>query len=293
MEKIYAKNIVNRTKNTAWFGCEYNMNIYKGCSGGCIYCDSRSECYRVENFDKVKVKENALEIIRNDLRRKVRKGMVSMGSMSDPYNTFEKDLCLTRNSLELLNAYGFGVSIATKSNLILRDIDILSSIKEHSPVLGEISITTYDDELGKKIERSCVSSTERFKTVEALSKEGIYAGVLMMPILPFINGDKDNIMNIVRKTKDMGGRFIYGYFGVTLRDIQREYFYNALDRDFKGVKEKYIKTYGNRYNCNIREYKKMYDIYVNECEKIGLLYKMESIIKSYKTGYETNQLTFL
>lgn len=150
IEYIPAKTIVTKTKSPEWFGMDYNMNIYKGCCHGCIYCDSRSECYHVENFDKVRAKENALQIIRDDLRRKVKKGVIGTGAMSDPYNPFEEKLCLTRHALELVDAYEFGIAIATKSPLITRDADILSGIKEHSPVLCKITITTADDELSKK-----------------------------------------------------------------------------------------------------------------------------------------------
>ena len=135
IEYIPAKTIVTKTKDSQWFGIDYNMNIYRGCCHGCIYCDSRSDCYHIKDFDQVKAKENALMLIRNDLRRKVKKGVVGTGSMSDPYNPFEKNLNLTRHSLELIDAFGFGIAIATKSTLILRDTDILESIKEHSPIL--------------------------------------------------------------------------------------------------------------------------------------------------------------
>jgi DNA repair photolyase len=159
MEYISAKTIVTSTKNSAWFGVEYNMNIYKGCCHGCIYCDSRSDCYRLDDFDRVRTKENALSIIRDELRRKSKTGVVGTGAMSDPYNPFEEELQLTRHSLELINAYKFGVAIATKSPLVTRDIDILRNIKEHSPTLVKITITTVNDELCKKIEPNVAVSS--------------------------------------------------------------------------------------------------------------------------------------
>lgn len=153
MEYIPAKTIVTKVKAPAnWFGIDYNMNIYKGCSHGCIYCDSRSDCYGVEHFDKVRAKENALKIIRDDLRRKTRSGVVGTGAMSDPYNPFERELELTRHGLELCDAFEFGAAIATKSSLLERDIDILQGIAEHSPVILKITVTTADDELAAKIE---------------------------------------------------------------------------------------------------------------------------------------------
>jgi DNA repair photolyase len=178
MEYISAKTIVTRTKSTAWFGTEYNMNIYKGCCHGCIYCDSRSDCYHVGDFDRVRTKENALAIIRDDLRRKTKTGVVSTGAMSDPYNPFEEELQLTRHALELINAYHFGVAIDTKSPLVTRDIDVFKEIKEHSPVLVKITITSADDGLCQKIEPNVAVSSERFKAVKELSDNGIYCGVL-------------------------------------------------------------------------------------------------------------------
>jgi DNA repair photolyase len=155
IQYIDAKTIISeyRTENE-WFGANYNMNIYKGCNHGCIYCDSRSECYQVENFDQVRAKTNALTLIERDLKSKTKKGVVGSGAMSDPYNPFEKELCLTRGALALLHRYGFGVCLFTKSDLILRDLDLLCEISRHSPVLTAITITTSDDALSKKLERN-------------------------------------------------------------------------------------------------------------------------------------------
>ena len=151
MEYISAKTIVTKTKAPSkWFGIDYNMNIYKGCCHGCIYCDSRSDCYGVDRFDQVRAKENALEIIRNDLRRKTRRGVVGTGAMSDPYNPFERKLKLSRHALELCDAFEFGAAIATKSSLLERDIDVLQSIADHSPVLLKITVTTAEDDLAAK-----------------------------------------------------------------------------------------------------------------------------------------------
>lgn len=292
MEYIPAKTLITKNKSTAWFGNDYNMNIYRGCCHGCIYCDSRSNCYQIENFAKVRAKENALEILRNDLRRKVRTGVIGTGSMSDPYNPFEKELHLTRNSLELINAYGFGVSVITKSDLITRDLDIYKDISEHSPVLCKVTITTFDDRLTKKIEPNVSSSKERFLALEKMSKAGLFSGVLLMPLLPFINDTKENVVQIVRKTADVGARFVYGGMGLTMRDGQREYLYEQLDKNFPGMKEKYNTRYGNRYQCSSPKAKTLYYAMANECEKLGLLYKMDDITKSYKMGYENTQLSF-
>lgn len=293
MEYISANTIVTKTKNSTWFGTEYNMNIYRGCCHGCIYCDSRSACYHVEDFDTVKVKEDALRIIRDDLRRKVKKGIVGTGSMSDPYNPIDKDLLLTRNSLELINAFEFGVAIATKSPLVTRDIDVLSDIKSHSPTIVMITITTADDSVCKLIETNIAESSKRFSALKELSKNNIYCGVILMPILPFINDTEENILKIIHLAKDSGAKFIYPSFGVTLRTNQREHFYNKLDPNFPDIKEKYISRYGERYYCTSPKAKKLYRIFKMECDKLGLLYNMRDIIWRYKLGYKSNLLSYI
>ncbi|MDR2940310.1 MAG: radical SAM protein [Clostridiales bacterium] len=292
MEYIPAKTIVTKNKDTGWFGADYSMNIYRGCPHGCIYCDSRSNCYKIENFDKVRAKENALSVIRDDLRRKVKKGVIMTGAMSDPYNFFEAGLKLTRHALELISAFGFGAAIATKASLVTRDIDILDEIKKHSPVLIKLTITTFDDGLCKKIEPNVSLTSERFLAVEELSKNNIYTGILMMPVLPYINDNEENILNIVRRAKESGARFIYPAMGVTLRDGQREYFYEKINGSFDGLAQKYIKQYGNRYTAASKNAAKLYYAFKNECEKLGVLYNMRDIIKSYKLGYSDTQLKF-
>ncbi len=295
MEYIPAKSIVSGySGGNAWFGNNYNMNIYKGCCHGCIYCDSRSECYRIDNFDTVRAKENALELIRNNLRSKVKTGVVGTGAMSDPYNPFEEEQKLTRHALELINAYGFGASIATKSALITRDIDVLMDIKEHSPVLCKLTITCADDELQSKIEPNVSSSSERFAAIKKLSDNGIFAGILLMPILPFINDTDENILGIVNKAHEAGARFIYPAFGVTLRQNQRNWFYDRLDELFPNepLRLKYIQAFGNNYECHSPRSKKLWQLFTTKCDEYGILYNMKDIISSYKQGYEINQLSF-
>ena len=292
METIPAKTIVCRTKDSGWFGAAYNMNIYRGCPHGCIYCDSRSECYRNTDFDRVKAKENALQIIRDELRRKVKTGVISTGSMSDPYNPLEEKHKLTRNALELINAYGFGVAIATKSALVSRDADILRDIKSHSPVIVKITITTADDALQKIIEPGVSSTTERFAALEALAGQGIYCGVLLMPVLPFINDSQENVIEILERAKTAGASFVYPAFGLTLRDGNREYFYKTLDRHFPGVKEAYIKKYGQRYSCPSPKAKKLWEQFVARCEQLGIIYDMKAITSGYQMGCENGQMTF-
>lgn len=294
MEYIPAKTIITRTKAPAkWFGIDYNMNIYKGCCHGCIYCDSRSDCYGVDQFDKVRVKENALEIIRDDLRRKTRSGVVGTGAMSDPYNPFEQKLKLSRHALELCDAFGFGAAIATKSSLLERDIDVLQSIAEHSAVLLKITVTTADDGLAAKIEPNVSRPSRRFEMIEKLTKAGLYTGILLMPVLPFIEDNRANIGEIIHRAADVGAKFIYPAFGMTLRGNQRVWYYQKLNELFpgKGLAETYQRRYGEYYECISPQAKKLWEYFSKECKKNQIVYRMEDIISQYKRPYKITQMT--
>lgn len=293
MDWIPAKTILSGySENNSWFGTNYNMNIYKGCNHGCIYCDSRSDCYGVELFDKVRAKENAFNILERELRGKRRRGVVGTGAMSDPYNPFEKKHELTRGALAHINRFGYGIAIATKSSLIERDIDLLKEISSHSPVLIKITITTADDALCEKIEPHVAVSSQRFATIKKLSHAGIFAGILSMPILPFIEDNENNIRAIVAQAHENGAKFIYPAFGVTLRQNQREWYYDKLDELFPSLKEKYIETYGNSYECKSPHGKELWMLFREECKRYGILYKMEDIIKAYKSYGQPVQLSW-
>ena len=294
MEYISAKTIVTKTKAPSkWFGIDYNMNIYKGCCHGCIYCDSRSDCYGVDRFDQVRAKENALEIIRNDLRRKTRRGVVGTGAMSDPYNPFERKLKLSRHALELCDAFEFGAAIATKSSLLERDIDVLQSIADHSPVLLKITVTTAEDDLAAKIEPRVSRPSDRFGTMKKLSAAGLYTGILLMPVLPFIEDNRDNIGEIIRRAEEAGARFIYPAFGMTLRGNQRVWYYQKLDELFpgEGLIEAYQKKYGEYYECISPNARKLWEYFSEECRKRQIVYRMEDIISQYKRPYQVTQMT--
>lgn len=294
MEYIPAKTILCKTKSTEWFGTDYNMNLYRGCCHGCIYCDSRSECYNIDRFEMIRAKADALKILRDELKRKVKTGVVGTGSMSDPYNPFEKTELLTRHALELLDAYGFGCAIVTKSADITRDIDIFTQIKEHSPMICKITVTTADDDLCRKIEPNVSTSSERFEALAELSDKGLFTGITMMPILPFLEDSEDNIRAIVRMGHEAGVRFIYPALGMTLRNGNREYFYDRLEKLFpgEGLVKKYIDTFGNSYSCSCRNAGRLWKAFVSECERYGILYKMPDIISASRLGYECSQLSF-
>jgi DNA repair photolyase len=274
-----------------WFGHDENMNIYRGCNHGCIYCDSRSLCYRNPDFDTVKVKEDALRIVRDDLRRRVKKGVVGTGAMSDPYNSFERELLYTRHALELIDAFGFGASIATKSDLVTRDIDILKSIGEHSPVLVKLTVTSMDEALCRITEPFAPSPAKRMEAVRTLSQAGIPCGILLMPLLPMLGDTEENISAITTAASAAGARFVYPSMGMTLRDGNREYYYAKLNGHFPGLSEKYQKTYGSRYVCGSRRSKALWEHFKARCDELGLLYNMRDIIRSYRGPYEQEQLT--
>ncbi len=292
MEYIPAKTIVTATKSREWFGIDYNMNIYRGCCHGCIYCDSRSDCYQIEDFDRVRAKENALSIIRNDLRRKVRTGVVGTGAMSDPYNPYEKELLLTRHALELIDAFDFGAAIATKSTLLLRDLDILQTIREHSPVLCKITITTADDKLSKKLEPGVPASKERFSMIDTLRQAGIFSGILLMPVLPWLEDSDENILSLVRHAHEAGACFIYAAFGMTLRGNQRDWYYRQLERLFpdQGLADRYRRQYGYQYECRSPHASRLWKLFARECERYGILYRMKDIIPAYQKKYQMTQL---
>ncbi|MBR3673122.1 MAG: radical SAM protein [Clostridia bacterium] len=290
MEYIKAKTILTKVKyGNEWYGIDYNMNLYRGCCHNCIYCDSRSDCYHINNFDVVKGKENSLHILEQELITKRKKGVIGIGSMSDTYNPIEKELEQTRGALKLISKYSFGVSIDTKSDLILRDIDLLKEINDKNSVIVKFTITTPKDDLAKVIEPNVCVSSKRLQAIKALADNGIFVGIMMNPVLPFITDKEDDIRELVRLAGENGARFIHTYMGMTLRDSQKNYYYDKLDKYFVGVKDKYIKYYGNRYNCLVPNYKRLYKVFTDECNKYGILYNMKDIIREYKKENKNNE----
>lgn len=279
MEFIEAKTILTKVKGSeSWYGIDYNMNLYKGCSHGCIYCDSRSNCYQIKNFNIVRGKLNAISTLERELSRK-EKGVIGMGSMSDPYNPQEKKYEMTRDALKLIQKYNYGVSIDTKSDLVLRDIDCLKEISKKNNVIVKFTITTASDELSKKIEPHVCPSSKRFAAIKKLSDNGIFVGIMINPVLPFITDSAENIRSLVRLAHESGAKFIHTYMSMTLRDNQRDYYYSKIDKE---IKKRYIETYKESYLCYPLNAKMLYRIFMEECEKHGILYKMDDIIKAYK-----------
>lgn len=292
MEFIEAKTIISKMKYGAqWFGIDYNMNLYKGCSHGCVYCDSRSNCYQIENFDQVRIKKNAISILEKELASKRKKGVIGIGAMSDTYNPFEQKYEVTRNALKQISKYGFGVSIDTKSDLIVRDIDLLTEIAKKNNVIIKITITTTDDQLSKIIEPHVCKTSRRLKAIRTLSQAGLFVGILMNPVFPFLTDTEENIKNMVRLAHENGAKFIHTYMSVTLRENQRVYYYQQLDKYYPGLKEQYRKQYGNQYICKPKNVKELYQVFTKECKKYGILYQMKDIINAYQQAESKQQLT--
>ncbi len=294
MEFIPAKQILSSwSDGSTWFGSNYNMNVYKGCSHGCIYCDSRSECYRVQDFDRVRSKTDVLEILESELRKKRRKGLVSSGAMSDPYNPQERTHRLTESTLKLLDRYGFGASVLTKSDLVTRDLAIFQSIQKHSPTAVKFTITTADDLLAKRIEPHVAVSSDRFRSLSKAADAGIFTGVNLWPILPFITDTTDNIRQIVRMAADNGAQYVCPSpnYGVTLRQNQRAYYYRQLDRLFPGLKRRYQQIFGLSYECRSPQGHELQQALQEECQTHGLLYRMQDIAAAITERYRPKQLS--
>ena len=294
MDYIPAKHILIRSKSTAWFGTDHTVNLYRGCCHGCLYCDSRSDCYRNPDFDRVTAKSDALRILRDELARKVRPAFIAMGAMSDPYNPFEEELLLTRHALELIDAYDCGVSVDTKSDLIGRDIDLYQSIQAHSPVICKLTITTVDEDLAAKVEPRAPSPARRLAAIRSLAQAGLFCGVLLMPVLPFLEDRHEQVLAVVDRSADAGAKFIYSGFGVTMRQGQREYFLRELDRAFPGehLSRRYLARYGDRYRCPSPRARELWEVFAARCRERGLLYQMPHIVSAATRGYGDRQLTF-
>jgi len=254
IKEIHAKVLLSHVKQPdTWFGLKYCMNLYRGCQHRCIYCDSRSACYNIDRFDQdVLVKINAIDLLKQELARKRVKGTIGTGSMNDPYMPLERQLNLTGRALAVIAQHHFPVHIITKSNLVVRDIDTIAEINRVFAMVS-FTITTTDDELAHKIEPGAPTPSARFKAMERLAASGIRTGVTMMPVLPFIEDTKENILDIVQNAYNCGATYILASFGVTLRDRQRDHYYRALDWHFPGVRRKYEKHFGRQYFAPVNQ----------------------------------------
>lgn len=289
MHKVNVKGILS-AKN--------GMNIYRGCLHGCIYCDSRSLCYQMKHkFEDVEVKANAVELLENTLRRKRNKCMIGTGAMSDPYMPIEEKLGNMRKCLEVIERYGFGVTMITKSTKVLRDLDLLKKINEKSKCVVQMTLTTYDEDLCRIVEPNVETTYERFRALEILHDNGIPTVVWLCPILPFINDTEENIRGILDYCVRAKVKGIINFdMGVTLRDGNREYFYKKLDEHFPGLKEKYIRMYGNSYQLSSPNSRQLNMIYKSECIKNGIMCDVNECfeyLNKYEDKYGGEQISLI
>ena len=254
-------------------GGRCGMNIYRGCTHGCIYCDSRSKCYKfTHSFEDIEVKQNAPELLEKALRSKRKKCMIGTGAMSDPYMHCEEELGLTRKCLEIIRENEFGLAIQTKSDRILRDLDLLTEINRTAKCVVQMTLTTYDDELCAILEPNVCNTKRRIEVLEEMQERGIPTVVWLTPILPFINDTEENIIHILNECVRVGVRGVIDFgMGLTLREGDREYFYAALDRHFPGMKERYIRQYGNAYELPSPNAKELTKLFQRICKDNGMM----------------------
>lgn len=266
------------------------MNLYRGCTHGCIYCDSRSKCYHMEHdFEDIEVKSNAIELLEEALRKKRKKCMLGTGAMTDPYIPPEEELKNVRKALALAERYGFGFTLITKSDRVLRDLDLLAAINEKTKCVVQMTLTTYDESLCKILEPHVSTTKERFRALLKLKEAGIPTVVWLSPILPFINDTEENIRGILEYCAAAG---VYGVIcfgmGVTMREGNREYFYRQLDHSFPGMKERYRKMYGDRYILNSPDHGKLMRLFHGECERYGIVHDNDAIF-AYLNAFEEKE----
>ena len=289
MHEIRAKAILS---------AQNGMNIYRGCQHGCIYCDARSTCYQMDHaFEDIAVKMNAPQLLEQELLHKRKRCMIGTGSMSDPYIPLEKELGLTRKCLELILRYGYGLAIQTKSDLILRDLDLLRQINRNTKCVVQMTMTTYDEELCKILEPGVCTTKRRFEVLDILRQEGIPTICWMTPILPFINDTRENVDGLLDYCirAKVYGIMEFG-IGVTLRDGDRQYFYAQLDRHFPGMKERYQCAYGNQYELPSKEQEELLQMIRDTCTQNGIVNGAENLF-SYMHTFEDKaageQISFL
>ncbi len=261
------------------------MNLTRGCAHGCIYCDSRSKCYQMDHaFEDIEVKENALELLEQTLKQRRKPCMIGTGAMSDPYTPLEKDLKLMRGTLELVEKYGFGITVLTKSTGILRDLDLLKRINNKTKAVVQMTLTTYDEDLCRILEPNVATTKERFDALKQFRDAGIPTIVWLCPMLPFINDTEENLRGILNycMEADVKGIINFG-MGVTLREGNREYFYQKLDEHFPGMKERYQRSYGLRYDLPSPHHKELMELFRKTCREQGILVGNQKIFDFLNT----------
>lgn len=287
MHEVEAKSILSASNG---------MNLYRGCTHGCIYCDARSLCYQMNHtFEDIEIKMNAPELLEQTLRKKRKKCMIGTGAMSDPYLHLEEERKITRRCLEIIEEYGFGLAIQTKSNRILRDIDLLDKINQKTKCVVQMTLTTYDEELCKILEPNVSTTRERFETLMVMKEHKIPTVVWLDPILPYINDTRENIEGILNYCKEASVKAILCFgMGLTLRDGNREYFYKQLDRHFPGLKQRYIKEFGNSYEILSSRNQELMEVAHSFCKQQGIVLGVDQVfayLHEFEEKEDYTQLT--
>lgn len=286
IKEIEAKTLLSSAKHPdGLFGIKYTMNLYHGCQHQCIYCDSRSECYQIENFADILIKRNAIDLLKREIPSKRVVGTIGTGSMNDPYMPLEKRLQLTRQALEVIAQHHFPVHIITKSDLVLRDMDVISDIA-HVYAAVSFTITTADDALARILEPGAPVSSARFDAIRQLAAVGVYTGITMMPVMPFIADHAANVSAIVERAAEVGARYILPWFGLSMRDRQRAYLYQKLDQHFPGLRARYTQQYGDRYECASPVADELWQLFAKMCELHGIATHMEHFTPRARTRTE-------
>ncbi len=275
-----------------WFGIAYDADPYRGCSFGCIYCDSRNAIPAGESFDSIAYREDADVLLAGELAPKPYGTVIGIGSLYEPYNSLEPSVKLTRRFLEATAAAGMGIVIMTKSDLVLADVDVLKRIRENAAAVVIMTVTTTNEDVVKKLEPGAPTTAERFKAIAKLSAEGILTGVLMQPIVPFINDTEENVTAIVRKAKDAGAQFVYPSFGMNLSGRQRDHFFDMIDREFPRLKNVYMDHFGFRNSCQSKFAPALKKAFVFECKKLKIKYGMNDIVKAIKPSSSVQMKLF-
>ena len=288
MHRVKAKTILSSSNG---------MNLYRGCVHGCIYCDSRSRCYGIEHvFEDIEVKENGPQLLERALKSKRKPCMIGTGAMTDPYIPQEMELGLMRQSLENVERYGCGVTVLTKSTRILRDLELYRRINDKTKAVVQMTLTTADDDLCRILEPNVSVTSERIEALKIFRDAGIPTVVWLCPVLPFINDTEENIYRILESCRDAGVRGIINFgMGMTLREGNREYFYEKLDRHFPGLKERYIRAYGNAYELPSPNWKQLQRLFLSYCEKEGIWHDPDQIfayLRRFEEKNPSDQLSF-
>lgn len=288
MHFVKAKGILSK---------DNGVNLYRGCTHGCIYCDSRSRCYQINHiFEDVEVKENALVLLEKALKAKRRRCMIGTGSMTDPYLPIEEELQLTRGALELIHRYGFGATVHTKSDRVLRDLDLLEAINRRSKAVVQMTLTTHGDGLCRILDPNVSPTSRRVAALKQFRDADVPTVVWLAPILPYINDTRENIEGLLESCIEAGVKGILCFnMGLTLREGSREYFYTKLDQHFPGLKNRYIREFGNSYEVNSPRNRELMQLFHDTCEKAGMMHDVRQIfryLQEFEEKQEEDQISF-